>query len=57
MTEELVSYDAEVRHYNQTRSGGTTDNDWCAHILDYYDHALTYRILDYLKAQGYEINR
>lgn len=57
MVDELVEYDSEVHHYNQTRSGGTTDNDWCAHIINYYDHAMSYRILDYLKAQGYDIKR
>lgn len=57
LVDELAAYDREVTEYNRTRSGGTTDNDWCAHILDYYDHALTYRILDYLREQGYEIKR
>lgn len=55
MVDELEAYDAHVKEYNQTRSGGTTDNDWCDHILDYYRHAMSYRILDYLKAQGYDV--
>lgn len=57
MVEELCEYDEVVKHYNRTRSGGTTDNDWVAHILDYYDHAMHYRILDYLHDQGYNVNR
>ena len=57
LVDDLEAYDAEVRHYNATRSGGTTDNDWCDHILDYYRHAMQYRILDYLKAQGYDVKR
>lgn len=57
MTEELAAYDEVVSNYNRTRSGGTSDNDWCLHILDYYDHAMHYRILDYLKAQGYDIKK
>lgn len=57
LTDELVSYDEVVSEYNRTRSGTTTDNDWCGHILGYYDHALVYRILEYLKAQGYDITR
>lgn len=57
LTDELAKYDETVSLYNRTRSEGTTDNDWCEHILDYYRHATTYRILDYLKAQGYEIER
>lgn len=55
MTGELAQYDEEVTHYNRTRSGHTTDNDWCAHILGYYREALAYRILDYLRDQGYQI--
>ena len=57
MTDELAEYDAVVTAYNQVRAGGTTTNDWVAHILDYYDHAMTYRILDYLKEQGYDIKK
>lgn len=55
MVEELEAYDEVVKHYNRTRSGGTTDNDWVAHILDYYDHAMAYRIKDYLRNQGYDV--
>lgn len=57
MVKELTDYDEVVKHYNRTRAGGTSDNDWVAHILDYYDHAMEYRILDYLKSQGYDIKR
>lgn len=57
MTDELEEYDKTVQHYNRTRAGGTSDNDWCAHILDYYRHACDYRILDYLKAQGYDVRK
>lgn len=57
MVEELETYDETVKHYNRTRSGGTTDNDWVAHILGYYDHAVLYRIKDYLRDQGYDVER
>lgn len=57
LTDELEAYDGVVRRYNRTRSGGTTENDWVAHILEYYDHAMTYRILDYLRDQGYDVKR
>lgn len=57
MTEELEKYDETVKEYNRTRSGGTTDNDWVAHILDYYRHAMEYRIKDYLRDQGYDIKK
>lgn len=57
MVQELEEYDEVIKHYNATRAGGTSDNDWVAHILSYYDHAMEYRILDYLKDQGYDIQR
>ena len=57
MIEELEAYDDTVKEYNRTRSGDTTTNDWVGHILDYYRHALDYRILDYLKAQGYDVKK
>lgn len=57
MTDELEAYDEVVKEYNRTRSGDTTTNDWVGHILDYYRHALDYRILDYLKAQGYDVKK
>ena len=55
MVDDLMEYDKEVTHYNATRSGSTTTNDWCAHIIDYYKHAMDYRILEYLKNQGYDV--
>ena len=51
---DLVEYDKEITRYNQTRSGSTSDNDWCDHILGYYREALNYHILDYLRGQGFE---
>ena len=57
MTDEMEEYDRTVQTYNKTRAGGTTDNDWVAHIISYYDHAMNYRIMDYLRAQGYDIKK
>ncbi|MDE6753984.1 MAG: nitroreductase family protein [Muribaculaceae bacterium] len=57
LVENLDKYDEVVKQYNATRAGGTSTNDWVAHILDYYRHAMEYRILDYLKAQGYNIEK
>ena len=57
MSDELQVYDDIVSKYNRTRAGGTSENDWCAHIVDYYRHAMEYRILDYLKAQGYDVKK
>lgn len=49
----MLEYDEVITQYNKTRSGTTSDNDWCGHILDYYREALSYHMLDYLKAQGF----
>ena len=54
IADALVEYDKEITRYNQTRSGSTSDNDWCDHILGYYREALNYHILDYLRGQGFE---
>lgn len=53
--QEMEKYDEVVKQYNATRAGGTSTNDWVSHILDYYDHAMHYRILQYLKDQGYDV--
>jgi len=57
MVEEMEAYDETVKHYNRTRAGGTTENDWVAHIINYYDHAMAYRIKDYLRDQGYDVEK
>lgn len=57
MVEEMEAYDETVKHYNRTRAGGTTDNDWVSHIIDYYGHAMAYRIKDYLRDQGYNVEK
>lgn len=54
ITEQLDAYDKTIIEYNRTRSGSTSDNDWCAHILDYYREALSYEIQDYLRSQGFD---
>ena len=57
MKEELLTYDKEITQYNQTRSGGTTDNDWIRHILDYYRIASSYKLKEYLIEQGFKITK
>jgi FMN reductase [NAD(P)H] len=55
MTEELLTYDRLICEYNGCRAGVKTDNDWCAHMLDYYREALKYDMEGYLKAQGFNL--
>ena len=51
----LLKYDETISGYNSTRSGSKTDNDWAAHIIDYYKIAMNYKMLDALRQQGFDI--
>ena len=55
ITELLLKYDGTISEYNSTRSGAKTDNDWAAHIIDYYKIAMNYKMLDALRQQGFDI--
>jgi nitroreductase len=52
--QDLLQYDAEISKYNQTRSGTTSNNDWAAHIIDYYRHAMDYNMLAAIRRQGFD---
>ena len=54
---QLAAYDDVISEYNMTRSGSTTINDWGAHIISYYKEAMSYRILEALRRQGFDITR
>lgn len=49
----LKDYDSEVTHYNATRSGTTSDNDWADHILSYYREGMSYHTLVAMARQGF----
>lgn len=55
MLEELKEYDATVAHYNQTREGTKSDNDWAGHIVGYYREAMKYRMLRALQRRGFDV--
>ena len=55
MAPELEQYDRTISEYNRHRSGTTSENDWCAHILDYYRIALDYDMEGYLNKQGFKL--
>lgn len=55
ISSEMSDYDNVITCYNQNRSGSTSDNDWCAHILDYYRIAIGYNMKDYIVEQGFDI--
>lgn len=52
LAQRLRTYDDTIIHYNRTRQGGTSDNDWCAHITDYYVEGMGNHVLAYLQSQG-----
>ncbi len=52
---DLLKYDADITHFNQTRSGTTSDNDWASHIIDYYREAMSYNLLNALRRRGFDI--
>lgn len=54
MTADLLNYDQLITKYNASRSGTTSENDWAAHIIDYYREAMNYEMLDALRAQGFD---
>ena len=52
----LKAYDDEIKKYNANRAGGTTtDNDWCGHIMGYYREAADFRMLDAIRARGFDV--
>lgn len=55
LVDELVEYDRSIQVYNATREGTKSDNDWCSHIVGYYDEAMGYNMLDKLRDLGYDI--
>lgn len=50
----LHAYDDQISIYNATRSGTQTTNDWVEHIVGYYREAMSYRILNALRRQGFD---
>ncbi|MDD2962226.1 MAG: nitroreductase family protein [Muribaculaceae bacterium] len=57
ISKDMNEYDIQIAEYNKTRSGTTSDNDWCSHILDYYKEGLQYKIKDYIVSQGFDLIR
>lgn len=57
MVERLADYDREITHYNATREGTKSSNDWAAHIISYYDEAMNYTMLDAMAHRGFRIRK
>lgn len=57
MCGDLLKYDHRITEYNATRSGSTSENDWAAHIIDYYREAMNYEMLKALQQQGFDLKK
>ena len=55
VVKDMVDYDSKIIEFNATRSGTKSDNDWASHIVDYYNQAMNYNMLNALKNCGYDI--
>lgn len=51
----LIDYDKEIEHYNATRSGDKTTNDWAEHMVNYYRMAMSYNMLDAVRRRGFDV--
>ncbi len=57
MTDELMAYNDTISHYNRTREGDKTDNDWARHIISYYREAYGHGILRAMQRRGFDPKR
>lgn len=57
ITADVLAYDAEISKYNESRSGDTTDNDWVAHIIGYYQAAMDYKMVEALHRRGFDVKK
>lgn len=55
IAEKIIDYDTEIVRYNETRDGGTSNNDWVSHIADYYREMLTLDMMDKLRPLGFDV--
>lgn len=52
---QLLDYDKEIEHYNATRAGSKTTNDWVGHMVNYYTEAMKYDLLRKLALRGFDL--
>lgn len=53
MKEALQAYDDEITAYNRNRAGGTSENDWVAHICGYYEEGCSGTLKTVLQQCGF----
>lgn len=53
----LNEYNETIKHYNETREGTKTENDWTSHILGYYREAMNFGMLRALQRRGFNPTR
>ncbi len=49
----LTEYDNTVTHYNATREGTKSSNDWATHIIGYYREGMNYHLGQALRRRGF----
>lgn len=49
----LKEYDNTVTHYNTTREGTKSTNDWATHIIGYYREGMNYHLGQALRRRGF----
>lgn len=52
---EILKYDSDIAHYNATRTGSKSDNDWITHIISYYREAMKYNLMSRLRERGFDL--
>lgn len=57
LAEDILTYDAEVTRYNESRAGGASTNDWIGHMIGYYHEMMHYRMLEALRLRGFDLKR
>lgn len=50
---QLTEYDKIVSHYNATREGTKSSNDWATHIIGYYREGMNYHLGQALRLRGF----
>ncbi|MDE6085658.1 MAG: nitroreductase family protein [Muribaculaceae bacterium] len=53
LRDELIEYDNTVTHYNETREGTKSNNDWATHIIGYYREGMNYHLGQALRRRGF----
>lgn len=54
MAKKILDYNEVVTEYNRTRAGGTSNNDWISHMVEYYKEMLQLEMREKLRPLGFD---